>query len=337
ADIEAVQRSVGVGDGVGDGADAGVGEGAVAVTAAHVAPGTTLAGSAGTAEVQLVAADVPALVAVREDTPVELGAAADVGDAPSTGAPESLAIALSRPVLPDRAIEIRLGGQRIPAHVVAVDPALTRVVDGREVDVALVDLAALNERVRVQPTTVFVSAADGADTDPLAGVPELPLETSRASHDHVVAQTADRATARLVRQAFVGSAVIGAVLVVSAVALLVLATRSTRQVLGHRSAILGMSGPGRRRSELLGLLPAVLLVALVGALVGSALPGLVGPAIDLSALTGTVAGRTVAPSPLLAALTGLVTVLLTVAALAVDRRVRDRRPLTATLREGDHS
>ena len=321
SDVEAVERSVGAGSGV--------------VTAAHVAPGTTLAGAAGTADVELVAADVPGLVAAREDTPVALGAAAEVGDAPSTGAPESLAIALSAPVLPDDTVEIRLGGQRIPAHVVAVDPALTRVVDGREVDVALVDLAALNERVRVQPTTVFVSSADGAD--PLADVPELPLETSRASHDDVVAQTADRATARLVRQAFLGSAVIGAVLVVSAVALLVLATRSTRQVLGHRSAILGMPGPGRRRSELLGLLPAVLVVALVGAVVGSALPGLVGPAIDLSALTGSVAGRTVPPSPLLAVLTGVATVLLTVAALAVDRRVRDRRPLTATLREGDHS
>lgn len=324
AEIEAMETSVGSGDGAG------------VVTAAHVARRTTLAGSSGTAEVELVAADVPQLVAAREDTPVELGAAGDVGDAPST-APGSLAIALSRPVLPDRTVEIRLGGQRIPARVVAVDPALTRVVDGREVDVALVDLAALNERVRVQPTTVFLSAADGTGTDPLADVPELPLETSRASHDEVVAETADRATARLVRQAFVGSAVVGAVLIVSAVALLVLATRSTRQVLGHRSAILGMSGPGRRRSELLGLLPAVLVVALVGAVVGSALPGLVGPAIDLSALTGAVAGRTVAPSPILAAVTGVVTVLLTVAALAVDRRVRDRRPLTSTLREGDHS
>ncbi|KAB7743276.1 hypothetical protein GA707_14305 [Nostocoides sp. F2B08] len=323
ADVETVERSPGVG----------------AVTAAHVSPRTTLAGSATTAEVELVAADVAALVATREDTPVRLGAAASAGEQRATGDTgdeDPLPVVLSRPVLADRTVEIRLAGRSIPAVVVAVDPALTRVVDGREVEVALVDLASLDERVRVQPTTVFVSAADGFD-DPLAQVPELPLETGRASHDVVVAQTADRATSRLVRQAFVGSAVVGGVLVVAAVALLVLATRSSRQVLGHRSAILGMSGPGRRRSELLGLLPAVLVVALVGAVVGSALPDLVGPAIDLSTLTGAMAGRSVDASPLLAVLTGVVMVLLTLVALATDRRVRDRRPLTATLREGDHS
>jgi putative ABC transport system permease protein len=324
ADITVVERAPGVG----------------MVTAAHVAPRTTLAGSARTAEVELVAGDLAGLVAAREDTPVALGDSARVAlgatDATGTAGGEALAIALSRPVLPDETVEIRLAGRRIPAQVVAIDPALARVVDGREVDVALVDLAALNEWVRVQPTTVFVSAADGPGHDPLTGVPELGLETGRASHDSVVAQTADRATARLVRQAFVGSAVVGAVLVVSAVALLVLATRSSRRVLAHRAAILGMSGPGRRRSELLGLLPAVLVVALVGAVVGSLLPGLVGPAIDLSSLTGGVAGGSVAPSLALALLTGLVTVLLTMAVLALDSRVLDRRPLTATLREGDH-
>ena len=320
ADVEAVEGSPGVG----------------AVTAAHVAPGTILVGAAGTADVELVAGDVAGLVTAREGTPVALGAAASLADRPSGGDPDSLPIVLSRPVLPDRDVEIRLGGRSLPAHVVAVDPALARVVDGREVDVALVDLDSVGGLVRVQPTTVFVSAADGSDGDPLAQVPELPLETGRASHDDVVAETADRATARLVRQAFVGSAVVGGVLVLSAVALLVLATRSARQVLGHRSAILGMSGPGRRRTELLGLLPAVLVVALVGAVLGSVLPGLVGPAIDLSTLTGAVAGRTVEASPVFAVLSGVVMMLLTVVALAVDRRVRDRRPLTATLREGDH-
>jgi putative ABC transport system permease protein len=308
--------------------------GVSAVTAAFVGPDTLLVGSAGTHEVELVAGDVPELARARLGTPIALGPALRVADEPVADGGR-LAIALSRPVLPDETIELRLRGQRIPARVVAVDPALSRVVDGRVVDVALVDLDSLDAAVKVQPTTVFLTAQDRGG-DPLDGVPDLPLELQRESRVGVVAGAADLATSRLVAGTFAGSAAVAVVLLLLAVALLILATRDSRALLGHRSEILGMPRRGQRASEVLGLVPPVLVVTLAGGVLGSALPRLVGAAIDLSPLTGAVADHRVAPRPLAALAVGLAIVVITLAALAVDRALLRRRPLQSTLREGEH-
>jgi putative ABC transport system permease protein len=220
--------------------------------------------------------------------------------------------------------------------VVAVDPALARVVDGRVVDTALVDLPSLLEWVTVQPTTVLVTASDDG-ADPLTAVPELPLEVDRQSRVGTVEAAAGQATARLVSGTFRGSAAVAAVLLVLAVALVLLDTRESRALLGHRAEILGMPRRAHRAGELLGLLPAVLLVALVGAALGSVLPLLVGPAIDLSSLTGAVPGEDVAPRPLIAIGVGLAAIVLALLALTADRAVLRRRSLQSTLREGDPS
>ena len=311
----------------------GTSAGVAAVTAAVVRPDTVIAGSRSSVEVELLAGDVTELAAAREGTAAALGSAQRVGRRPVVEG-GALAVALSRAVLPDETVELRVGGQRIPARVVAVDGALARVVDGTLVDTALVDLPSLLERVTVQPTTAFVTARDRG-SDPLSGVPELPLEVDRESRVGVVDAAAGRATARLVGGTFVGSALVAGLLLVLAVGLLVLATRDTRALLEHRARILGMPVRQRRRSELLGLLPAVLVVAVVGAALGSVLPRLVGPAVDVSSLTGGLPGRAVAARPLIAIAVGVGTVLLVLVALAVDRTLARRRTLQSTLREGE--
>ena len=307
-------------------------EGVAEVTAAFVGADTPVVGSDGIAEVELVAGDPAGLARAREGTSAALGPAVTVGEEPVVDG--DLAMAVSRPLFPDEVVEIRLGGQRIPARVVAVDPALARVVDGRMVDTALVDLPALLERVTVQPTTVFVTARDRGG-DPLTAVPELGLEVDRRSTAGVIEAAAGQATSRLVAGTFAGSAVVAVVLLTLGVGLLILATRDARAMLGHRAEILGMPRRAQRRSEILGLLPAALLIALAGAALGSVLPRLVGPAIDLSTLTGAVPGSLVAPRPLIAAAVGVAVVLLLLVALLLDRAVLRRRPLQSTLREGD--
>lgn len=319
ADVEAV-RAV-------DGVDA--------ATTAFVGPETPLVGASRTAEVELVAGDVAEIARARLGGPVELAGARRVAERPVVEG-GALALALSRAALPDESVEIRLGGQRIPARVVAIDPALARVVDGQVVDTALVDLASLLQYVTVQPTTVLITASDDG-TDPLAAVPELPLEVERQSRVGTVEEASRQATARLVAGTFRGSAAVAAVLLVLGVGLVLLDTRPSRALLGHRGDILGMPRRAQRAGELLGLLPAVLVLALCGAALGSVLPVLVGPAIDLSTLTGAVPGEDVAPRPLIALGVGLAAVAVAVLALAVDRALLRRHSLQSTLREGDPS
>ena len=309
--------------------------GVAAATAALVRRDVVLAGSTGSTEVELVAGEVSELARARAGTSAALGPALRVAQEPVVGSGE-LALALSRAAPADETVEVLLGGQRIPARVVAVDPALARIVDGRVVDTALVDLGSLIERVTVQPTTVFVTSREPG-ADPLDGVAELPLEVARESRLGVVEAAAERATARLVAGTFAGSAAVAVLLLVLAVGLLVLATRDARALLGHRAQILGMARRGQRASELLGLLPAVLVVALAGATLGNVLPRLVGSAIDLSSLTGAVPGAETPSRPLVAVGVGLALLLLALGILVLDRAVLARRPLQSTLREGELS
>ncbi|MEV0326741.1 ABC transporter permease [Micromonospora echinospora] len=174
------------------------------------------------------------------------------------------------------------------------------------------------------------SAVLGSEVD----TPEVPAEllTRRAYRDGL-----DRTGANdVLTLAFTVGAVGGSALAVLAVGFAVLADSRARARLLSRLRTLGVSEGQGRRLLVCELVPLVGVAALVGAAVGVALPGLLGPTLGLSAFTpGVTAGWHLDPL-VVGAVLGLVAVGLA-AGLGVEILVNRRTRTADALRRGEEN
>ncbi|MFI6820006.1 ABC transporter permease [Micromonospora sp. NPDC050187] len=190
------------------------------------------------------------------------------------------------------------------------------------------------------PAAVLAAADDGqrrwqaAVLGTQVDVPEVPAQllTRSAFRDGL-----DRTGANdVLVLAFTVGAVGGSALAVLAVGFAVLADSRSRTRMLSRLRTLGFSEGQGRRLLMSELVPLVGVAALVGAAVGVALPGLLGPALGLSAFTpGVTAGWYLDPL-VVGVVLGLVAVGLA-AGLGVEILVNRRTRPAETLRLGEEN
>ncbi|PKW28006.1 hypothetical protein [Phycicoccus duodecadis] len=232
-------------------------------------------------------------------------------------------------------------GTTLPAHRVATVPGLARVVAGRESVVALVPLDALVAALpTVQPNAVYLAAdrdaqaalATDAHDDPtrLGG-----LVTGVTTVDGLVDQVAGGALASFVGATYLAASVVGGALTLLALLLLLAATRPARIQLVIRLRTLGLAPGTDRRLAWSEVMPVVVVGVLAGAVAGVAAPLAVGPALDLSAVTGAVTRLPLEPRPLAVVLAAAAVLALGALALLVDAAAARRGDLAQHLRRGD--
>ena len=107
-----------------------------------------------------------------------------------------------------------------------------------------------------------------------------------------------------------------------------------RELTLARLATMGLASRQRIWLTLLEVLPALLAAAVAATACALVLPGLLGPALDLSVFTGSAAPVRVQPdvTSFVLPLAGLA--LLAAAALAIETRTQQRRGIAAQLRGG---
>jgi putative ABC transport system permease protein len=239
------------------------------------------------------------------------------------------------------ALGLVVRGTTLPAHRIATVPALARVVSGRESVVALVPLDALVDALpTVQPNTVYLAAdrdaqaalaADAADDRTRLGA----LVTGVTTVDGVVGQVADGALASFVGATYLAGSLVGGVLTLLALLLLLAATRPARSQLLIRLRTLGLAPGSGRRLAWSEVMPVVVVGVLAGAAAGAAAPLVVGPALDLAAVTGAATRLALEPHPLAVALAAAAVLILGASALLVDAAATRRGDLAQHLRGGD--
>ncbi|WP_329105313.1 ABC transporter permease [Micromonospora sp. NBC_01699] len=140
----------------------------------------------------------------------------------------------------------------------------------------------------------------------------------------------------LLSLAFLIGALGGTGLALLAVGFAVLAEARTRGRVLSRLRTMGLSGRQGRQLLVYELLPLIGAAVLAGGLVGVALPGLIGPALNLSTFTSGVAARTHL-DPLLVGGVLLLVVVGLAAALVIENLVNRRMRLGEVLRLGEEN
>lgn len=310
-----------------------------AVAAAYVDEGAVV-----TAErsipVLVVGTDLAAYRAVLEGTPLALSSTPPATSTSGGGGLPAVLGPLPGGDVADALLVVRQ--IRVPLDPLATTPTLVRGSGAADVPTVLVPLDRLRESVPVaQPNTVFV-ATDGAAAARALG--DLADPSSLTPSGRVVGvadvpgverDTADRALPAFVAGTYVAGAALAVVLVLVGVLLLLTATRPDRAALVVRLRTMGLPHGGERSLAWTEVLPVVAVAAVVGALTGTLAPVLVGPAVDLTPLTGGAAAPALRPDALAALAAGGLVLALGGLALVLDAAAARRGRLADHLRRGD--
>ncbi|MGG5258325.1 hypothetical protein [Phycicoccus avicenniae] len=306
--------------------------GVMDVVPAYVEEGTVIDRGV-TTQVLVVGADPTAYARLLAGTAAPLAAvpAEGTGDAARLPAVVGPGVGEGR--------ELSVGGVRVDIEPTAVDPSLVRRSGGREVPAVLVPLDRLGEAVSfARPHTAFVAAdtrgtEDLLSADPATVTPSDRVTGVRAATD-VVERVGDLALPRFVAWTYAVGAALAVLLILLAVALLLEGTRHERATLVIRLRTMGLPHGAERSLAWTEVLPVVLVATVAGVVVGSLAPVLVGPAVDLSPVTGGLGRPPLEPhvAPALAA--GALVLVVAVLALVVDAAHARGGALAEHLRRG---
>ncbi|WP_327291061.1 FtsX-like permease family protein [Streptomyces sp. NBC_01198] len=222
------------------------------------------------------------------------------------------------------------------------------IISGRQLHTQFPRLAALPQYVG--PTLLLADAASGRQID----APALRRTAARNTYLATVslrteqrAGLSDSEVQRGARSLYLAAVAAGAAYSVLALLLSLMAAAPGRLALLARLRTMGMTRRQSRRLVLLEMLPQVLLAAVGGVLVGLAVVPLLGPGIDLGALTFGGHGATAAPpsdvgaglraDPWSLAVPSAGLLLLACAVLLVQAWMSGRRHESTELRAGDRT